>query len=131
MEPEVLYFILCDTVRPDPANLHRFNIFGLIAHLRSRAAPPFPLVRPQFSILIVLTGCQGEGELSVRIIREETATSVFRNAPRRVRFSGALQDAVAFSFGVRDCSFPAAGLYWVECVFSGTVLARQRLSVIA
>ena len=129
MEPEVLYCILCDAVQADPANLDRLNLFGLITHFRARAVPPFPLLRPFFCVVIVLTGCQGVGELSIRIVRAETGTVVFRNAPRRVRFAGARRDAVAFRFGVRDCSFPAPGLYWVECLFSGTVIARQRLSV--
>ena len=54
---------------------------------------------------------------------------VFRNQPRRIRFSGALGDAVGILFRIRNCSFPAPGLYWVECVFSGTVIAHQCLGL--
>ena len=102
MEPEVLYLILCDGVRADPANFHRVEVFGLITHFRSRAVPPFPLVRPAFCVLVILIDCQGAGELSLRIVQSETGKVVFRNAPRRVRFSGPTQDAVGL--GVANLS---------------------------
>jgi hypothetical protein len=129
MEPEVRYLILCDDVRADPNNFLRLNVFGLITHIRSTATPAFPVTRPQFCVLVMLTGCQGTGKLGLRILRAETGKIVFRNQPRRVRFVGSPQDAVGFAFRIQDCSFPSAGLYWVELVFDGTVLARQGLSL--
>ena len=32
-------------------------------------------------------------------------------------------------FDIRNCVFPAAGLYWVEVLFSGQVIARKRLII--
>jgi hypothetical protein len=129
MEPEVRYLLLCDDVRADPANFLRVDVLGLITHIRSTASPAFPVVRPLFCVLVILMGCRGVGEVSLRIVQAGTGRVVFRNQPRRVRFSGAPEDAVGITFRIRNCWFPAAGLYWVECVFSGAVLARQCLSV--
>jgi hypothetical protein len=131
MEPEVRYFILCDDVQTDSANLLRVDIRGLISTIRSTARPAFPLVRPLLCVLIVLTGCRGTGEVSLRVIQAETGRIIFRNQPRRVRFSGAVEDVVGVVFRIKNCSFPAAGLYWVECIFSGAVIARQRFMVTA
>jgi hypothetical protein len=127
MEPEVQYLILCDDIRTDPNNNLRLDVLGLITHIRSTATPSYPFIRPLFCVLVVLTSCQGTGELSIRIVQEGTGRVVFRNQPRRMKFVGALQDAVGINFRVRNCSFPDAGLYWVECVFSGVVIGRQRL----
>jgi hypothetical protein len=131
MEPEVRYLIVCDEVQTDPNKLLRVNIGGLITHIRSTATPPFPHLRPLFCVLVILTGCRGVGEISLRIVQATTGRVVFRNTPRRVRFTGSLEEAVGFTFRIRDCSFPSAGLYWVECIFSGKVLARQCLSLTA
>jgi hypothetical protein len=129
MEPEAWYLILCNDVQVDPHNALRLNILGLITHIRSRTKPPFPHIRPLLRVLSVLTRCQGIGELSLRIVEEGTGRVVFRNPPRRVRFAGSLQEAVGVVFAVRNCSFPAAGLYWVELIYSGTVVARQGLTL--
>ncbi len=129
MEPEVLYFLLCDDVRTDPANYLRLDILGLIMRIRSTQAPPFPFVHPQFCVLVVWTEGRGTGELRLRVVQADTGRVIFRNRPRTVRFSGAPTDVNGMRFRIQNCSFPSAGLYWVECLFSGTVIARQRLSV--
>ena len=103
----------------------------MITHIRSTATPPFPVVRPLLCVLVILTGCRGTGELSLRIVQAETGRVIFRNQPRRVRFGGTAEDAVGITFRIRNCSFPVEGVYWVELIFSGTVIARQRLSLSA
>jgi hypothetical protein len=91
---DVRYLILCDDVHSDPANNLRVDVQGLMTHIRSTAAPPFPVVRPLFCVLVILTDCRGESELSLRIVQAETGKVVFRNQPRQVRFAGAAQEAV-------------------------------------
>lgn len=132
MEPEVRYLLLCDEVRTDPANYHRVDVLGLMSTMRSAADPPFPMIRPVFCILVLLTACEAAGqtgELLVRIIQDSTGRTTFRSQPRRIRFVDDPEDTCGAVFRIQNCTFPAAGLYWVECLFSGAVLARQRLSV--
>ena len=129
MEPEVRYLILCDDVQADPQNLLRINVLGLITHIRATGDPPFPVRRPEFSILVILTGCQGRGELSYRIVQSDRRTVIFRSEPRTVQFAGSPEDAVGMRFRVRNCTFPAAGLYWVDLIFAGAVVARQCLTL--
>jgi hypothetical protein len=130
MEPEVRYLIVCDQVHIDPQNLQRIDVLGLMTTLRSTASPPFPLVRLCILVLLTAGAAAGQtGDLSVRIVQESTGRLVFRSGPRRIRFVNDPEDTSGAVFRVQNCSFPAAGLYWVECLFSGTVLARQRLSV--
>jgi len=56
MEPDVLHLILCDEVQADPNNFHLCNVFGLMNSIRSAAAPPLPVVRPQLLALVIWTG---------------------------------------------------------------------------
>jgi hypothetical protein len=132
MEPEVRHLIVCDHVHINPHNLHRFDVFGLMTTLRSRSFPPFPMIRPLLCILVVLTAGDAAGEtgdLWVRIVKENTNRLIFRSSPRLIRFVSDPEDTSGAMFRAQNCSFPSAGLYWVECLFSGTVLARQRLFV--
>jgi hypothetical protein len=130
MEPEVRHLIVCDQVRIDPQNYHRIDILGLITRLRSTKKPPFPMVRPQLSVFVVLRAGEAAGQtgdLSVRIVQDSTDRLIFHTRPRRIRFVQNPEDTSGVEFCIQNCSFPAAGLYWVECLFSGTVLGRQRL----
>jgi hypothetical protein len=129
MEPDVLYLILCDDVRPDPTNYQRLHVWGLLTSIRSGARPPFPLVQPRFSVLLILTGGQGSGELVLRIVRDSTESVVFKTRPRQVRFVGDPTAVLGMRFLIQNCTFPAPGLYWAQVMYRGAVLARQRLYV--
>jgi hypothetical protein len=127
MEPEVRYFLLCDQVRTDPNNFHRIDALGLITSIRSTATPPFPVVRPILCALIAMEAGPGAGELALRIMHEKTGRIIFRSLPRQVRFVGDAQAVRAAVFRIRGCSFPMSGVYWIEAIFAGSVIARQKL----
>jgi hypothetical protein len=129
MELAIRYLILCDEVQADPSNLLRLNVLGLMTHIRSTRTPPFPVVRPRLCILVLLTGCQGPADVSLRIVQTATGRVIFRNQPRRMNFVSSPREAVGIKFHIANCAFPAEGLYWVELVFSGAVVARQVLSL--
>ena len=131
MEPEVRYLILCDEVEVAPANFHRLNVRGLLTHIRSRNRLGFPVLCSHFCVLLLLVECQGQGEIALRIVQGGTGSVIYRNQPRLVRFAGAPKDVVPIAFHLRNCSFPSAGVYWVECLYSGTVIGRQPLTVTA
>lgn len=128
MWPEVRYLILADTVSASTNNVLRVNVQGLLTHVRARGTR-FPLAYPLFNALLVLTNCTGAGDLSLRVVYDPTAHVVFRLPPRPVRFTGPADEAVGILFQVRNCSFPHPGLYFVEFVYSGGVLARQAVTV--
>ena len=130
MDPRVRHFILCEEVRIDPANNLRTDVLGLLSNIRLRANQSFPFVRPVLCALLVTTGFKGSGELYVRIVREDPYRILFGLPPRQVRFVSEPNESTGLTFHVKDCSFPEAGVYWVECVFSGEVIARQPLNVI-
>ena len=127
MEPEVRYLLPCDEVRTDPDNYQRIDVLGLITTIRSTADPPFPVVRPLLCALVILTAGQGNGELVLRVFHDATGRVIFRSSPRQVRFVGSPEAMLGVVFRIRDCSFPMAGLYWIEAVFASSVIARQKI----
>jgi hypothetical protein len=127
VEPKLSYLILCDHVTAGPTNLHRINVYGLIGHIRSRAVPPYPVVQSRMVVLLLMAGGRGAGELAVRIVSDDTKRLVGAPMRRSVRFAGESDASFGCTFVLRNCVFPAAGLYWVESLFSGTLLGRQRL----
>src|SRR5688572_18515660 len=127
--PEVRYLILCDEVRTNARNVLKVEVVGLITHIRSKKVPAFPVVHPEFRVLVILTNCRGTGQISIRIIQERTRRVVFRSRPKAVQFKGKSTEAVGIVYRVTNCSFPEEGLYWVEVVFSEKTLARQALTI--
>ena len=127
MTPDVLYLILCNDIQTDSKNYHRCNVLGLITSIRSAAAPPFPVEHPRMIALVVWTGGEGTGELALRIIEDRSGDTVYRTHPRQVQFVGNAAAIGGVVFRIHNCSFPVAGLYWVEVLYAGSVIARQRL----
>jgi hypothetical protein len=128
MHPEVVYLILCEEVRQDPSNPQRLLIDGLLLRLRSSASPPFPFVCPRFRILLLLTGYQGSGELLFRLVQADTRTTIYQTQPVQITFAN--PNAIGrLVFDIDNCEFPAAGVYWLYCHFSGYAIAQQSLWV--
>ena len=127
MQPTLLHLIPCDDIRTNASNLLRVDVLGVLVNIRATGSPPFPLLRPQFCVLLLLTNAAGNGDLSLRITEVLTGMVVFRTRQRPVRFRGSPEDCLSFRFNIVNCSFPRPGLYWIECLFSGVVIGRQRL----
>src|SRR5262249_26486172 len=119
MEPDVLYLIVCNDVQTDPQNYQRLNILGLTSSIWSNARAPFPLLRPLLTVLVVWIGGSEPGELQLRIVEDRSGRAIFRTRPRQVRFVGDPTAVGGVTFRIRNCSFPAPGLYWVEVLFAG------------
>jgi hypothetical protein len=130
MDPRVRHFILCQEVRVDPANNLRVDVLGLLSNIRLPRNQDFPLIRPVLCALLVTTGFNDSGELYVRIVREIPQYRILSRTPlRKVQFRSEPNQSVGLTFHVKDCSFPEAGVYWVECLFAGEVIARQPVNV--
>ncbi|MSQ96451.1 MAG: hypothetical protein EXR98_18115 [Gemmataceae bacterium] len=126
----VLHFIICDQVRLGSQSLQSIQIDNLITSIRSKQAPPFPLTRPRLTALALFMGGQGEGELSIRIVYEQSGHITSHSKKSlTVRFLGDSRTITGIKINLPNCVFPSEGLYWVELVFSGEVIARQPIRV--
>jgi hypothetical protein len=120
-------FVVCDGVRQDPANPVRVDVIGMFAKLRSTANPPYPLIRPQFTIYLLLAEPDLDMTFTLQVVRADTGTLISRLPNQKGHFPGGPDQLVGMVFNYRRCRFPGPGLYWVECWSDGVRLARQRL----
>lgn len=71
----------------------------------------------------VLTNGRGGGELWMEVRRADTDAVVYASARQRVVFPADPLRLLGASYRVQNLVFPAAGLYWVQLWFEGTVIA--------
>src|SRR5438876_6975109 len=114
VHPTVRYLIVCEDVQTDPDNPRRVTVVGLISALRSLEEPPFPLLYREICVFLQMTECRGSAEGRVEIQNAESGEAVFRTRTRTIAFGSDPLEVVGFTFRVRNCLFPAPGLYWVQ-----------------
>jgi hypothetical protein len=131
MTPTVIHFIPCDGALADSRSLHRINVYGLTTKLYSDQDPPFPFRRPMQKVLVLFRGGQGTGEFVIRVVHEETRQIATQSQnPHRVQFVGDPREISGAVVQVRNCTFRQEGVYWLELVFAGEVIARQPIRVL-
>jgi hypothetical protein len=81
----------------------------------------------ELAIFLLLAELEPEIEISFRVVQDATQTTVFGIPAHRHPVGGGPNQLLGLCFRIRDCPFPAAGLYWVECWNYTNLLHRQRL----
>ena len=125
ISPVVRHLIVCEGVAKDPRNTRRISLLNLIYSIRSLEKPPYPLRYRPFCVFLELTGGRGTGEVRVEIREADTDATILATRARSVMFQGDPLVLFGLKFGVRDCLFPAPGLYWVQFWYNNVVLSQQ------
>jgi hypothetical protein len=130
IKPTVLHMILCDEVLRDPERPGKLTVAGLISLLRWPIGSTVPLRLEQLVALLILTDGRGTGRGRVRCINEETGQPIFGSGELPISFVGK-DPSLPFGvkFRLRDCRFPAPGVYLVQFLFEHEVLCQQPLIV--
>jgi uncharacterized protein DUF6941 len=124
--PLVRHLIVCEDI---PAHTHRISLINLFRTIRSWSQPPFPFCYPRFFVYAQLTECRGVGEVRLEIEEEDTQTIIYQSASRRHNFGNDPLKVFDASFRIRDCVFPAAGLYLVQLCYNDIVIFQEPLKV--
>jgi hypothetical protein len=124
--PVVRYLIVCEDI---PAHTNRVSLINLFGTIRSRSQPPFPFRYPKFCVYAQLTECRGVSEVRLEIEEEGTQTVIYQSVSRRYNFGNDPLRVFDASFRIRDCVFPAAGLYWVQLCYNAIVIFQESLKV--
>ena len=124
--PVVRYLIVCEDI---PAHTNRVSLLNLLGTLRSGSQPPFPFRCPKFCVHARLTECRGVGEVRLKIEEEDTQTVIHQSASQRYNFGNDPLKVFHASFRLRDCVFPAAGLYSVQLCYNDIVVFQEPLRV--
>ena len=123
--PVVRTLIVCEDITIDPGNPRRVTLVNLIHSIRSVDDPPYPLLYREVCVFVQLAGCRGPGEVKVEIREADTDEVVFVTRTRTVGFPDNPLSVHGMRFRLRNCRFPAAGLYWVQFWYDNQMLAQQ------
>lgn len=124
--PRVQAMVLCDAVQEASGEESVFDLRGVRT---SVLANSFPFMLPRLCVYLHMSGHQGEALCRVEINRTENDDVLYRTAPRAIRFDGPLSvESVAFR--LRNCVFPATGLYYVQFFHESRLIGERPLQVI-
>jgi hypothetical protein len=127
--PFVRHMLLCDDADRDPKDPGKVNIFGLLTAVSRQGVDlAFP-VKHSFTVYLVLTGGRGEGEMQIVATLADSGAGIYESPRYSIRFDNDPLKTKGVIVYVHTCSFPQAGLYWVEFWYNGKMLAHEALEV--
>jgi hypothetical protein len=127
--PIVRHMLVCEDIPVDPANPQRVTIVNPLSSVRSQSQPPFPLRLRKLCVYVQLTECRGAAEVRLQIEPEDTQTAIFRTVSRRASFGNNPLQVFHMSLRIPGCTFPSAGLYWVQLCYNNMVIFQEPLRV--
>jgi hypothetical protein len=127
ISPTVRYLIVCEDVQVDPENPYRITLVYLISAIHALGPTPFPLLRREFCVFLQITECRGPIEGRVELHHADSGDVVFRTRTRTMPLVTDPLEVVGVTFRIRNCVFPTPGLYWVQFLCNGRIIAQQPL----
>jgi hypothetical protein len=123
VRPVVRYLIVCEDIVLAPANPRKVTLIGLTNTIR--ASKGFPVRQSELCVFGELTDSRGTGRVRIEIVQADTDRVVFRTRTRSVSFGNDPLDVIGVRFRIRNCLFPAAGLYWVQFWYNDELIEQQ------
>ena|SRR5262245_45927015 len=129
LQPSVKTMILCEDVLPGAGGTGNVHLMNVFSEIRPQGEPPFPYRFPELCVFLQLT--DAEGQASGRVVgrRADSGHIVFSSKDHLIHFQDRLQVKWVL-FRVKDCPFPAPGLYWIESYCDGRWLADQTVTLL-
>src|SRR5262249_36970680 len=91
-------------------------------------ADTFPYTRSELCVYLQLTGHEGAASGWVKILDAQTDQELHGQSLPPIRFRGPLS-VVQFAVRMRDCSFPVAGVYYVQLFFEEKLCCERFLQL--
>lgn len=127
MTPFIRHMLLCEAVRPRPADPRKVDVLGLLSSVRV-ADGAFPAA-VSFSVYLATTGGRGSGEARIVVVDADSGAEVYAGDAHRLHFPPDPVQVTGMIFRIPACWLPRPGLYWVEFRYDGTMVSRQPLLV--
>ena len=124
--PRVQAMVLCDVAHKDENEIGVYRLTGVRTTLE---ASSFPLLRPRLCAFLQLSGHRGEAHCHVEVSGVETGNLIYHTPRKVIAFDGPLV-VVPIAFRIRNCVFPAAGLYYVQAFDQGKLIGERPLRVL-
>jgi hypothetical protein len=125
--PRVQAMVICDAVAESDQEYGVFRLDGVRSEMEAHT---FPYTRPRLCVFLEMSGHPGEASCRIEINRSETDEVMYRTTPRAISFDGPIT-VVPVVFRLRNCSFPRAGVYYVQIFHEKKLIGERRLRVFA
>ena len=125
--PRVQAMVVCDGIEESEVEPGTFHLKGVRSEI---TALHFPYTRPRLCVYLQMSGHRGEASCRVAVNRTETDEIVYRTSPRVIAFEGPMP-VVPVIFRLRNCSFPAPGLDYVQMFHESKLIGERPLYLLA
>ncbi|HYV38941.1 MAG TPA: hypothetical protein VE988_24870 [Gemmataceae bacterium] len=123
--PRVQAMVLCDGVEK---SAHEPGVYELSGVRSAVWAASFPHLRRRLCVYLQLSGHPGQAELHIEINRPGNDEVIYSSVSRNVSFRGPMA-IIPIPFILRNCSFPAPGVYYVQVFDAGKLIGERPLFV--
>lgn len=124
--PRVHVMVLCDDIEP---SLEEEGVFQLLGVRSALQADSFPYIHPELCVYLQVTGHPGRTSGTVILFQAETDRTLRRRSLPAVDFLGPL-NIIPLAGRLRNCEFPAPGLYYIQITFEGKLLGERLLQLV-
>lgn len=107
----------------------KLHVVGIFNAIRPPGQQTYPYQPRQICVFAQLTGGLGEVSVHVEIVEAATEEAIYVFQEQRIRFA-TRRSTVSACFRIRDCEFPAAGVYIVELYCNGLFLDDRALELL-
>src|SRR5258707_10287452 len=119
--PRVQAMVLCDAIEESTEESGTFHLTSV----RSQIAPiTFPCFWPRLCVYLQMSGYKGNASCRLEINRAETEEVLYRTSPRVISFEGPMS-VVPVVFRLRNCGFPAPGVYYVQVYYESKLIGER------
>jgi hypothetical protein len=124
--PRVQAMVLCDALEESAQESGVFHLSGVRSTIEG---PLFPYSRPRLCVYLQVSGHAGQVPCRIEITRTETDEVIYRTAPREISFEGPMS-VVPVVFRLRNCGFPAPGVYYVQIYCESKLIGERPLHLV-
>ena len=121
--PRVQAMVLCDGIKESDEENGVFHLNGVRSVLDALS---FPALHPRLCAFLQMSGHQGYVQCHVEIECQETGDLVFQSTAKEISFVSPNWVETVF-FRLRNCMFPAPGVYYVQVVHDEKLIGERRL----
>ncbi len=123
--PVVRNLIVCEEVVVHPGNPKTFTLVKVLDRIRSLNEPAYPYRHKKLSAFAQLTECRRAGQARFEIVEADTNKAIFTMPNRKLALPNDPLAVHAVRIQIRNCEFPAPGLYWLNFLYDNRLLREQ------
>ena len=123
--PRVQAMMLCDGVEESDEESGVFHLTGVRTVVRASA---FPAMCPRLCAFVQMSGHRGKALCHIEIERLGTDEYIHHTKPKEIFFDEPVS-VVPVLFRMRNCVFPAAGIYYVQIVTESKLIGERPLEL--